>query len=71
MCTILDKFPRNYLITKVQITNKRFFPLNIKLDFNFKIVQAQPTLITQDADEKVSAFTQTTFQAEIKDKTWL
>ena len=42
VCTILDNFLINKLISKVQMTNDRVFLLNINLNLNVEKAQTQP-----------------------------
>lgn len=60
-CIILDKFPSNQLIAKVQMTSNRMFPLKIKMDLNVEYAQSHPTMKSQMDREEVAIVTQKIF----------
>ena len=71
VCTILDRPPSKQLITKVQMTNNRMFPLKIISDFQKEGAEAQLSMNSQEDGRKEAVVTQVNFQAEVKDKKWL
>lgn len=70
-CTILDKFPSNQLIAKVQMTSNRMFPLRIKLDLKVEFSQEHNTMNPRVHERKVATIPQVVYQAKIKDENWL
>ncbi|XP_059075013.1 uncharacterized protein LOC131875027 [Cryptomeria japonica] len=70
-CTILDKFPSNQLIAKVQMTSNRILPLRIKPDLKVEFSQENNTMNPRVHEGKVAAVPQVVYQVEIKDENWL
>jgi hypothetical protein len=62
-CTILDKFPSNQLIDKVQMRNNIMFPLRLKPDLKVELAQGPPSTNSQEDEEKTTTVTQVIFQA--------
>ena len=71
VCTILDRPPRKQLIAKVQMTNNRMFPLNIRSDLEEEGAHTQLSMNSQEDGRKEVAITQVNYQAEVKDENWL
>jgi hypothetical protein len=62
-CTILDKFPSNQLIDKVQISSNIMFPLRLRPDLKVDLSQGPPSTKSQEDEEKTAIVAQGTFQA--------